>query len=165
METLDFQVTGMTCVNCATSLEADLIKVPGVREVLVSFSESRASVATGERLSADAVIQAIRAKGYDAQRDEKVTVARDRGSAALKVVIIGSGSASFAAALKAVEDGAMVTIVEAGVVGGTCVNVGCVPSKILIRAAQLAHQQAHHPFPSIEKHTPTIDRAALMYQQ
>ncbi|GAC1424699.1 MAG: hypothetical protein NVSMB6_25570 [Burkholderiaceae bacterium] len=55
------------------------------------------------------------------------------------VAIIGSGSASFAAALKAVEEGAMATIVEAGVIGGTCVNVSCVLSKILIRAAQTAH--------------------------
>lgn len=165
METLDFQVTGMTCDHCASSLEAALITVPGVKKVAVSFSESHASVETDAGVAAASVIQAIRAKGYEAQLHDKVTAPGDERGVSLKVVIIGSGSASFAAALKAVEEGATVTIIEAGVVGGTCVNVGCVPSKILIRAAQLAHQQSHHPFPAIQKHRPTIDRAALMNQQ
>lgn len=165
METLDFQVTGMTCDHCATSLETALVEVPGVKNATVSYAERHASVAIDAGIAADTVIQAIRAKGYDAQLDNKDAAPGVKRDAALKVVIIGSGSASFAAALKAVEEGATVTIIEAGVVGGTCVNVGCVPSKILIRAAQLAHQQAHHPFPAIERHTPVIDRAALMAQQ
>ena len=60
----------------------------------------------------------------------------------LHVAIIGSGSGAFACAIKAAENGARVTIIEGSdVIGGCCVNVGCVPSKILIRAAQLAHQQ------------------------
>ena len=58
----------------------------------------------------------------------------------LHVAIIGSGSGAFASAIR-------VTIIEgADVIGGCCVNVGCVPSKILIRAAQLAHQQRTNPF-------------------
>jgi mercuric reductase len=67
--------------------------------------------------------------------------------------------------LRAAEEGAIVTIIEAGTVGGTCVNTGCVPSKIMIRAAQMAHQQAHHPFPGIGKGMPAIDRAILVEQQ
>ena len=35
--------------------------------------------------------------------------------------------------------GARVTLIERGTIGGTCVNVGCVPSKIMIRAAHVAH--------------------------
>ncbi|KAF3999436.1 mercury(II) reductase [Glaciimonas immobilis] len=165
MQTLDFHVTGMTCHRCATSLEAILVKVPGVRNATVSYAKRRASVGTSAGMAADTVIQAIRAKGYDAHFDNKVTQPGAKGGQALKVLIIGSGSASFAAALKAIEEGATVTIIEAGVVGGTCVNVGCVPSKILIRAAQLAHQQSQHPFFAIERYVPTINRAALLAQQ
>ncbi|MEK7758418.1 MAG: FAD-dependent oxidoreductase, partial [Pseudomonadota bacterium] len=55
--------------------------------------------------------------------------------AELHIAIIGSGSAAFAAAIRATEAGARVTIIEAGLIGGTCVHVGCVPSKIFIRAA------------------------------
>jgi mercuric reductase len=51
-----------------------------------------------------------------------------------------------AAALKAVEQGAHVTLIERGTIGGTCVNVGCVPSKIMIRAAHIAHLRRESPF-------------------
>ena len=84
---------------------------------------------------------------------------------ALKVAIIGTGSAAFAAAIRAAEEGALVTVIEAGEIGGTCVNVGCVPSKIMIRAAHLAHLQSDHPFDGLQKHAAIIDRAALVSQQ
>jgi mercuric reductase len=60
---------------------------------------------------------------------------------ALHVAVIGSGGAAMAAALRAVERGARVTLVERGVIGGTCVNIGCVPSKIMIRAAHIAQMR------------------------
>jgi mercuric reductase len=63
METLDFLVTGMTCDHCATSLEAALVKVPGVKNVTVSYAERHARVAADAGNAADTVIQAIRAKG------------------------------------------------------------------------------------------------------
>jgi mercuric reductase len=56
------------------------------------------------------------------------------------VLIIGSGGAGMAAAIRASELGATAAVVEAGdVVGGTCVNVGCIPSKYLIEAAHTLH--------------------------
>jgi mercuric reductase len=84
----------------------------------------------------------------------------------LHVAIIGSGSAAFAAAISAAEKGARVTMIEGNeVIGGTCVNVGCVPSKIMIRAAHIAHLQAAHAFDGIALNTPRIDRGALVAQQ
>ncbi len=56
------------------------------------------------------------------------------------LLIIGSGSAAFAAAIKATELGKSVGMIEKGTLGGTCVNVGCVPSKTLIRAAETKHR-------------------------
>ena len=175
MQTLDFQITGMTCDHCASTLQQALGQVRGVRSATVSYPARQATVALDAGVQAETLINAIRAKGFDATlqsaavKEPAFSVAPPTSvpgaGAALKVVIIGSGSASFAAALRAAEEGATVTIVEAGVVGGTCVNVGCVPSKILIRAAQMAHQQARHPFPAIDKRTPRIDRAALLTQQ
>ncbi len=55
------------------------------------------------------------------------------------VLIIGGGSAGFSAAITAAETGARVVIVGEGMIGGTCVNVGCVPSKTLIRAMEAVH--------------------------
>ncbi|HEY9235171.1 MAG TPA: mercury(II) reductase, partial [Phenylobacterium sp.] len=91
-----------------------------------------------------------------------------RGDAepALHVAVIGSGGAAMAAALKAVEQGAKVTLVERGVIGGTCVNVGCVPSKIMIRAAHIAHLRRESPFDDgIGACTPAILREQLLAQQ
>lgn len=84
----------------------------------------------------------------------------------LHIAIVGTGSGAFAAAIKATEEGARVTIIEgADVIGGTCVNIGCVPSKIMIRGAHIAHQQAHHSFRGISHNQPRVDRAALVRQQ
>jgi mercuric reductase len=84
----------------------------------------------------------------------------------LQVAVIGSGGAAMAAALKAVEQGAQVTLIERGTIGGTCVNVGCVPSKIMIRAAHIAHLRRESPFDGgIAATVPTIDRSKLLAQQ
>jgi len=84
----------------------------------------------------------------------------------LNVVIVGTGSGAFAAAIKAVEEGATVTIIEGGdVIGGTCVNIGCVPSKIMIRGAHIAHLQGNHQFAGLPLNKPDINRQAMVQQQ
>jgi len=84
----------------------------------------------------------------------------------LHIAIVGTGSGAFAAAIKAVEAGARVTIIEGGdVIGGTCVNIGCVPSKILIRGAHITYLQGHHSVDGVPLHTPAIDRRAMLAQQ
>ncbi|WP_131992184.1 mercury(II) reductase [Acidipila rosea] len=84
----------------------------------------------------------------------------------LKVAIVGSGGAAFAAAIRLQEGGAEVTMVERGTTGGTCVNIGCVPSKILISAAHVAHVRASSPFDTgISAAPPVVNRAALQAQQ
>lgn len=59
------------------------------------------------------------------------------------VIILGSGSTAFAAALRACALGARVLMVEKSALGGTCINWGCIPSKTLIHAAQV-YQNARH---------------------
>src|SRR2546426_2439350 len=68
---------------------------------------------------------------------------------ALDLLVVGGGSAGFAAAIKAADLGASVALAEGGTLGGTCVNVGCVPSKTLIRAAEAQHRRVHHGFRGI----------------
>jgi len=100
------------------------------------------------------------------QQNNKPSSCCDDKTAGQHVAIIGSGSGAFACAIKAAEGGARVTIIEgAEVIGGCCVNVGCVPSKILIRAAQLAQQQRQNPFTGLEDHPPKLNRALLAEQQ
>lgn len=84
----------------------------------------------------------------------------------LRIAIIGSGGAAFAAAIRASESGASVTLIERGTIGGTCVNVGCVPSKIMIRAAHIAHLRRRSPFDDgISSSAPVIRRERLLAQQ
>ena len=94
------------------------------------------------------------------------TLASGTNQRQLKIAIIGSGGGAMAAALKAVELGAQVTLIERSTIGGTCVNIGCVPSKIMIRAAHIAHQRRHSPFDAgISAAQPVIDRSQLLAQQ
>ncbi len=58
------------------------------------------------------------------------------------LVVLGAGSAGFSAAITAAELGARVALVGHGPIGGTCVNVGCVPSKTMIRAMEAVHHTA-----------------------
>jgi mercuric reductase len=67
------------------------------------------------------------------------------------LAVLGGGSAGFAAAIRGAELGARVVVVESGPLGGTCVNVGCLPSKTLIRAAEVQYRRSHHPFDGIPK--------------
>lgn len=55
------------------------------------------------------------------------------------LLVIGGGSGGFSAAITAAESGANVVIAGHGTIGGTCVNVGCVPSKTMIRAMEAVH--------------------------
>jgi glutathione reductase (NADPH) len=55
------------------------------------------------------------------------------------LAVIGGGSGGLACAQRAAEHGAHVVLAEPGPIGGTCVNAGCVPKKLMYHAAELAH--------------------------
>lgn len=57
----------------------------------------------------------------------------------LDLVVIGGGSGGLACAQRAARHGARVLLAEAGALGGTCVNAGCVPKKLMYHAADIAH--------------------------
>jgi mercuric reductase len=69
--------------------------------------------------------------------------------ASYDLVILGSGSTAFAAALHAAELGKTVVMTESRTVGGTCANRGCLPSKNLIEAARLVYEAAHPRYPGL----------------
>jgi mercuric reductase len=74
------------------------------------------------------------------------------------LVILGAGSAAFGATLKAVETGKAkrIAMVERGMIGGTCVNVGCVPSKNMLRAGELKYYPKHQRFKGIGSVDPSL---------
>ncbi len=78
------------------------------------------------------------------------------------LIVVGGGSAAFAAAIKGSELGARVAVVEENVIGGTCLNRGCVPTKHLIRAAEIYHLAEANPFPGFSLKRSSLDFAKLI---
>ncbi len=156
---LTIEVAGMTCDHCERSVAKALQSVPGVRQVLeVSHADARARIMAGSEATADRIERAVAKAGYRARVNDQPSGSDSpavitRGDGELDLLVVGGGSAGFAAAIKAADLGARVAIAEGGILGGTCVNVGCVPSKTLIRTAEAQHRRVHHGFRGV----PTTD--------
>jgi mercuric reductase len=82
---------------------------------------------------------------------------------AFDLAVIGSGAGAFAAAIRASQLGKRVVMVERGVIGGTCVNTGCIPSKALLAAADARHTASDAArFPGITASAGPVDMPALV---
>ena len=81
------------------------------------------------------------------------------------LMVIGAGSAGFAAAIKAFELGFKATLVEGSTMGGTCVNIGCVPSKTLIRSLEQYHQAGNSPFRGVRTASKHLDWSEVVTQK
>ncbi len=84
------------------------------------------------------------------------------GGSGYDLAVIGSGGGAFAAAIAARRKGNSVVMIERGAVGGTCVNVGCVPSKALLAAAEARHVAAAQAFPGITTDAGPVDMETLI---
>ncbi|MFD0980555.1 dihydrolipoyl dehydrogenase family protein [Tropicimonas aquimaris] len=78
------------------------------------------------------------------------------------ICIIGAGSGGLSLAAGAAQMGARVVLIEAGEMGGDCLNFGCVPSKSLISAAKHAHGMRSGAAFGVASVEPVIDYAAAM---
>ena len=81
------------------------------------------------------------------------------------LVVIGTGGAAFAAGIEGRSRGMRVLLVEHRVLGGTCLNIGCVPSKNLLAAAGQRHKAANNPFPMVPTSADGVDLPALIAQK
>jgi len=172
MRRYEFSIDGMTCDHCASSIQTALEGLDGDVRAEVSFVKKSALVES-DNVSEIRLLDAIEAKGFQAvanndadfRSDESGLKSKPGSGDGMQIVIVGSGSGAFAGAIRATEAGARVTLVESGTLGGTCVNVGCVPSKIMIRAAQLVHHQQSSPFKGVKSLESIINRADMVIQQ
>src|SRR5262249_58558975 len=87
------------------------------------------------------------------------------GDGEYDLLVLGAGSAAFAAAIRGRDAGYRVALAEAGTLGGTCVNVGCVPSKALLAAGAAYWAAGHHRFAGITTSAGHVDLAALVAQK
>ena len=170
MTTLNIQISGMTCDQCAQSAQDALNTLDGVN-ASVSFDEGMAKIEAQGDVDSHLLVKTVESKGYgatllDGANTDDTNEESASGNNGLHVAIVGTGSGAFAAAIQAVELGAQVTIIEGSdIIGGTCVNIGCVPSKIMIRGAHIAHSQRQHNFEGVPFNQPVIDRKAMVAQQ
>ncbi len=155
IEELEFDVRGMTCASCAHHVQEALESVEGVAEADVpSWESGKATVRAAAGVNTEALTSAVQAAGYQATlksppqiRRTRAPVGKDGGDHShFHLMVIGGGSAGFAAAIKGAELGYRVALSEADTIGGTCVNIGCVPSKALIRAMEHFHHAGHSVF-------------------
>ena len=188
MSEITFGVTGMTCSDCAHHVEQALKAVPGVQKVKVAYPEAVARIESQTGIALETLNRAL-PKAYGLRPIPIESLHRELpqpGSvlgkalgalggllkpgvglaAPLRIAVIGTGGAAMAAAITAAEQGAKVTVIERGTIGGTCVNIGCVPSKIMIRAAHIAHLRKESPFDAgVSAAMPKVDRKQLLAQQ
>ncbi len=167
MATKQMQIEGMTCAHCEKTI-VEALTGAGASKVEASWREGRATLevahTTDEHLK-----KAVEEAGYKVVSIEEATKAKG-GLGALAggkghdydLVVIGSGSAAFAAAIHATEAGARVALIESDVVGGTCVNVGCIPSKAMLAPAEQLYRAGHHPFSGIGRVAPSFDLGQLV---
>lgn len=78
------------------------------------------------------------------------------------LIVIGAGAAGLVSAYIAAATKAKVTLIEGHVMGGDCLNYGCVPSKALIKSAKLAHQMRHADHYGLEPVPPAFSFARVM---
>ncbi|HKP53746.1 MAG TPA: NAD(P)/FAD-dependent oxidoreductase [Chloroflexia bacterium] len=79
-----------------------------------------------------------------------------------EVIVIGGGPAGVTAALRASELGARTALVESGNLGGTCTNDGCVPTRVLAKAARLVRDTEQFPAYGLVARRPSVDFARLL---
>ncbi len=153
---IELNIEGMTCDSCAAHVERALKGVPGVENASVPGWESgRANVIVAQDTAPTALEKAVEKAGYHAKvrttgnsqpREAVPIFSKGQDETHIHLMVIGGGSAGFAAAIKGAELGYKVALVEAGTIGGTCVNVGCVPSKALLRAMEQYHLAGESQF-------------------
>lgn len=164
------RVVGMSCAGCAGHVREALASV-GVSAAEVDVARGVVRFDRPAGVDDGAVARALSAAGYPVGRSAPLQQGNETGGPATTAIsgdvdydllVLGAGSAAFAAAIKARDAGRSVALVEAGLLGGTCVNVGCVPSKALLRAGELVWSAGHPSHPGVRTTSGPVDLAALV---
>ncbi len=175
IKTIKLAISGMTCDHCASGIEKTFEAKDGIINKNVSYPETNGTFEFDtDKISKEEIIATINSTGsYKVEKEiiqpfvfSRSTIKEDNHTYQYDLVIIGGGSAAFSAAIKANELGKKTLMVNAGLpIGGTCVNVGCVPSKYLIRAADSFYKASHSPFDGINLQKPEIDFSKIIKQK
>jgi mercuric reductase len=159
---VELHITGMTCDACGRHV-AKALQAVGAADVSVDWQLGRASVEPNGGSNTD-LAHALDGTKYRVQRVVEPSAGEPDHAADYEydLAIVGSGGGAFAAAIAARRRELRVVMIERGVVGGTCVNVGCIPSKALLAAAEARHRAGHSRFPGIRTDAGKADMATLV---
>lgn len=165
---VELSIEGMHCDHCEVTVGRALEQA-GLEQVDVDWRRGVAEGYAGASFSEEKASDEVAQTGYTVTETRNSTSAAAEDSepeADYDLLVIGAGSAAFAAAIKARDLGARVGMIERDTVGGTCVNVGCVPSKALLRAAESYWRAGHSPFAGVPTATDgPVDLPALVDQK
>lgn len=159
---LELEITGMTCDGCARHV-ADALTRAGAVDAQVDWRAGRA-VVDRDGVDRQRLAHALDGTKYRLQRitDSDSPIDASDGEYEYDLAIVGSGGGAFAAAIAARRRDLRVVIVERATVGGTCVNIGCIPSKALLAGAEAHHRAGHSRFPGIPTEAAPVDMAQLV---
>jgi len=162
---IKLEISGMTCDHCAQTIAKKVSLLDGIISNTVSYSEKAGEFEfDNDKLSKSEIIDTVNSTGHYKVVGEIETAKNETN--AFDLIIIGGGSAAFAAAIKASELEKKVLMINDGLpIGGTCVNVGCVPSKTLIRNAEQFHMSNHPTFSTIKSGNSKIDFNEVIRQK
>ncbi|MCH7846156.1 MAG: FAD-dependent oxidoreductase, partial [Acidobacteria bacterium] len=165
---MKLSIEGMHCDHCEVTVGAALERA-GLDAVRVDWRRGEATGTPGATFSTDRAGDEVAGLGYTVTGvetpDESEAPADDTTTEDYDLLIIGAGSAAFAAAITARDLGARVGMIEQDTIGGTCVNIGCVPSKALLRAAESYWRAGHSPFAGVPTSNGDVDLPALVAQK
>jgi len=167
IKTTNLKIEGMHCEGCIEDVSRELRKISGITGVSIDNWENGNTKLTAEdRVSLADIEKAVEKAGYRVSGRISESDKESDFADQFDLIIIGGGSAAFSAAIKASELGKKILMINDGLpIGGTCVNVGCVPSKTLIRTAEVFYHSNHPNFFGIKHGKNRIDFKEVIDQK
>jgi len=134
MSHAELEIEGMTCADCALHVSRALEQA-GAREVKIDWRQGTGTIAAGGPTQ-EQINQALTGTRYRVERVHEPAAGNGSplgsGGHDYDLIVLGSGGGAFAGAIRARDLDRSVLMVEQATIGGTCVNVGCIPSKSLL---------------------------------
>jgi mercuric reductase len=133
MSATELEIKGMTCADCAAHVR-EALEQAGAQEISIDWRRGTGAIAADGPTQAEmnAALAGTRYRVEHVREPAAGNGTRAGGEHDHGLIVLGSGGGAFAAAIRARDLGHRVVLVEQGTIGGTCVNVGCIPSKSLL---------------------------------
>ncbi len=150
----------MTCASCARRVETALMEA-GAASAAVDWRRGTARAAGA--VDEQELSRALAGSRYEVKTvREREPAAGSNGATPARdydLIVIGSGGGAFAGAIRARDLGKRVLMLERGTTGGTCVNIGCIPSKaLLVSSAKAARKAKPSLAEAVERKAALVER-------